>query len=88
MKMQNQKLPSFESLPSNMFFAQNFPSLACTHILNPDPNDFVLDMCAAPGGKSGHIASRMVGGTGCLISVDRSQAKVDKVFISNCSNIP
>lgn len=40
-------------------FLQNLPSIFCGHILEPFPHHLVLDMCAAPGGKTTHIATLM-----------------------------
>ncbi len=43
------------------------PSAMCTvQAANPLPGEAVLDLCAAPGGKSTHIAGRM-GGSGILV---------------------
>jgi len=39
-------------------------------LLNPQPGDTVLDMCAAPGGKSGFIVDRMKN-NGMLLALDR-----------------
>jgi len=39
-------------------------------VLDPQPGEQVLDMCAAPGGKSGYIAERMKN-EGHLIAMDR-----------------
>jgi 16S rRNA C967 or C1407 C5-methylase (RsmB/RsmF family) len=36
---------------------QNLPSILVAHALNPQPRDIILDMCAAPGGKTAHLAS-------------------------------
>jgi NOL1/NOP2/sun family putative RNA methylase len=36
-------------------------------VLSPKPSSFVLDMCAAPGGKTSHMAELM-GNTGCIIA--------------------
>ena len=41
--------------------------MAVVELLDPGPGERVLDLCAAPGGKSSHIASRMKG-TGFLLS--------------------
>ncbi len=42
-----------------MFHVQDLSSQLCCAILDPKPGDTVLDMCAAPGGKSFTIAERM-----------------------------
>ena len=42
-----------------MVFPQNLPSVVVSHVLDPQPGDLVLDMCAAPGGKTSHLAALM-----------------------------
>nr|XP_026695690.1 putative methyltransferase NSUN6 isoform X2 [Ciona intestinalis] len=64
-------------LPSKIF-AQNLPSIIVGHVLNPQEGDIVLDMCAAPGGKTSHIVS-LLRGRGRLVAVDRSSSKVEKI---------
>ncbi|GAB4376451.1 MAG: 16S rRNA (cytosine(967)-C(5))-methyltransferase RsmB [Calditrichia bacterium] len=44
-------------------------------ILDPQPGETVLDMCAAPGGKSGYIAEKMQN-QGLLLVVDRHLSRV------------
>ena len=41
--------PSFSSLDTSIFFPQNLPSVVVGHILNPQSDDLLLDMCASPG---------------------------------------
>ena len=43
--------------------------------LDIQPNDVVLDMCAAPGGKSGYIAEKL-GPAGKLFALDRHHSRV------------
>ena len=38
---------------------QNLPSIVAVKKLDPRPGEIVLDMCAAPGGKTTHIATLM-----------------------------
>lgn len=51
--------PKLDDFIESWGFAQNLPSVLCGHILNPQPGDIVLDLCAAPGGKSTHLATLM-----------------------------
>lgn len=40
---------------------QNLPSILCSLVLNPQPSEIILDMCAAPGNKTTHISFLMKG---------------------------
>ena len=44
-------------LAEGSFFIQDPASMLAPHLLEPRPGDRVLDMCAAPGGKTTHIAA-------------------------------
>ena len=48
------------------------------HILDPQPGEMVIDACAAPGGKTTHIAELM-GDTGRILACDRAQSRLKKV---------
>ena len=50
-------------------------------LLDPRPGDRVLDVCAAPGGKTGQIAEALQG-TGELWAVDRSEARLRRVALN------
>ncbi|WP_027408183.1 16S rRNA (cytosine(967)-C(5))-methyltransferase RsmB [Anoxybacteroides tepidamans] len=54
---------------------QDESSMLVTRALHPMEHERVLDSCAAPGGKSTHIAERM-NGTGQVISLDIHEHKV------------
>ncbi len=47
-------------------------------LLAPQPGQWVLDACAAPGGKSTHLAELM-GDQGRIWAVDRSDARLERV---------
>jgi 16S rRNA C967 or C1407 C5-methylase (RsmB/RsmF family) len=52
----NYYIPSLDRLDDSIFFLQNIPSMICAKVLDPRENELILDMCAAPGGKTTHIA--------------------------------
>lgn len=47
------------SFAKGLFFVQDEASQLITHLLDPKPGEKVLDACAAPGGKTTHIAQFM-----------------------------
>ena len=49
-----------------------------THLLEPQPGETVIDACAAPGGKTTHIAELM-GDRGKVIACDRAVKRLNKV---------
>jgi 16S rRNA (cytosine967-C5)-methyltransferase len=54
--------------------AQSRAAMLVAHALDPQPGERVLDLCAAPGGKSTHIAALM-GGKGEVLAVERNPAR-------------
>ncbi|KEP61275.1 UNVERIFIED_CONTAM: NOL1/NOP2/sun family protein [Hammondia hammondi] len=58
--------------------AQNLPSIVVGHVLRPQPGEKVLDMCAAPGGKTLHLATLMKG-QGLIVAVERSKTRAEKL---------
>jgi 16S rRNA (cytosine967-C5)-methyltransferase len=49
-----------------------------THLLDPQPGETIIDACAAPGGKTTHIAELM-GDNGQIIACDRAEKRLNKV---------
>lgn len=49
-----------------------------THLLDPQPHETIIDACAAPGGKTTHIAELM-GDRGTIIACDRAKKRLYKV---------
>ncbi|KAL3502535.1 hypothetical protein ACH5RR_036984 [Cinchona calisaya] len=69
------ELPSFHDLLEGEIFLQNLPSIIAACALDPQRGERILDMCAAPGGKTTAIAILMQD-EGEVIAVDRSHNKV------------
>ncbi len=59
-------------------YAQDVASMMAVVLADPQPGDRVLDLCAAPGGKSIHAAQRMEG-TGEVTARDRTESKVARI---------
>lgn len=68
-------LPPLNGVLNGMLMMQNIPSLIVPLALNPAPGDTVLDMCAAPGGKTSHLASLMKN-NGLIVACDKSRKKM------------
>ena len=72
------KLHEMEEYKLGYFYEQSYPSILTSKILNPQPGDVVVDMCAAPGGKTGHIVE-LTKGKAKIIAFDHSGRKVEKL---------
>jgi 16S rRNA (cytosine967-C5)-methyltransferase len=55
---------------------QSRASQLVAHALDPQPGDRVLDLCAAPGGKTTHMAALM-GDEGEVVAVERHAGRAD-----------
>ena len=72
------------------FYVQDLGSILVSTFLNPSKNSKVLDLCAAPGGKTTHL-SELMDNTGEIIACDKSKGKI-KLIRENakrlgCTNI-
>jgi 16S rRNA (cytosine967-C5)-methyltransferase len=56
------------------FIAQSRAAMLVARTLAPTAGERVLDLCAAPGGKTTHLAALM-GGEGSLLAVERNRAR-------------
>ncbi|XP_057398145.1 tRNA (cytosine(72)-C(5))-methyltransferase NSUN6 isoform X2 [Balaenoptera acutorostrata] len=70
--------PSFDNVLPSYLFLQNLPSAVVSHVLDPQPGEKILDLCAAPGGKTTHIAALMHD-QGEVIALDKISNKVEKI---------
>lgn len=61
-----------------LIYEQSISSMTVGRVLSPRPGSVVVDMCAAPGGKTGHVYE-LVGGKARVIAVDHSRRKVERL---------
>ncbi len=75
------ELPSLTDLAANkagLFYSQSLPAMLVAPILNPQPEETIIDFCAAPGGKTTHIA-QLTQNRCRLIAVDRSEGRLSRL---------
>lgn len=70
---------------AGVFYIQEPSAMAAAEILDPVPGERVLDLCAAPGGKTTHIAGRLLG-RGLLVSNEIHPARA-KILSQNVERL-
>jgi 16S rRNA (cytosine967-C5)-methyltransferase len=61
-----------------LFQVQGEASQLVSYLLSPQKGERILDACAAPGGKTTHVAELMAD-TGEVIALDKSEKGIDKI---------
>ncbi|MFX0562275.1 16S rRNA (cytosine(967)-C(5))-methyltransferase RsmB [Bacillus pumilus] len=75
LKLMKGSIVSTPSFQEGYVTIQDESSMLVARALDPQPGETVLDACAAPGGKSTHIAERM-NDEGQIVSLDLHEHKV------------
>jgi 16S rRNA (cytosine967-C5)-methyltransferase len=78
-------LPTLGSFQDGWFYAQDPSTLLAVAWLAPEPGHDVLDVCAAPGGKTTFIAQR-VENEGRVLAQDTSPTRLD-LLRANCARL-
>jgi 16S rRNA (cytosine967-C5)-methyltransferase len=74
-----------KSFTSGEFYVQDPSTLTAVDVLDPQPGESVLDMCAAPGGKATYLAQKMQN-RGRIIAADLSSSRLALVG-ENCRRL-
>ncbi|MEM3588101.1 MAG: RsmB/NOP family class I SAM-dependent RNA methyltransferase, partial [Candidatus Jordarchaeaceae archaeon] len=75
------KVPNLKNSPlytNGLIYFQSLPAIIVCKILEPQQNEFIIDMCAAPGGKTTHSA-QIMRNTGKILALDRSKKRMEKL---------
>jgi 16S rRNA (cytosine967-C5)-methyltransferase len=78
-------LNSLASFRDGWFYIQDPGTLLAVTELNPQPGETILDLCAAPGGKTTFIAQRMRN-EGKIVACDVSEDRL-KMLRENCQRL-
>jgi len=78
-------VPSLPGFHEGSFYVEDEAAQLIPPLLDPQPGDIVLDACAAPGGKSTHLADLMHN-KGTIYAVDRKGARLE-LLRSNCHRL-
>lgn len=80
-------LPSFRD---GLFYVQDISSMMVAELAAPKQGDYIIDVCAAPGGKSTHLAEKMQG-SGTVEARDLTEYKIglieENIMRHQCVNM-
>lgn len=71
-------LPRLSSYRTGRYYLQDRGSAIIANVVNPQPSDLVIDACAAPGGKTTHMAMLMKD-EGHLIAIDKHLRRLEEL---------
>lgn len=71
-------MEGLEAFAKGMIQAQDVTSALVGEVASPKSGDFIIDVCAAPGGKSLHLADKLKG-TGMVEARDLSYQKISLI---------
>ena len=71
-------LNALASFREGLFYVQDVSSMMVAETVAPKKDSYIIDVCAAPGGKSVHLAEKL-GGTGMVEARDLTEYKTDLI---------
>jgi len=74
-------LGATHELLQGYYYVQNVASMLPALILDPQSDETVIDMCAAPGGKASHLA-QLMNNKGSIILIDRNINRIPALEIN------
>ncbi len=74
----NQPVIHTNTYHQHLIYLQSLASALVSRVLNPQPHDLVLDLCAAPGSKTSHIA-QLMNNQGNIFAIDNMLPRVQEL---------
>ena len=71
-------ISELDAYKAGLFYSQSLPAMLVAPILDPKPQETIIDFCAAPGGKTTHLA-QILKNQGRIIAVDRSLRRMEQL---------
>jgi len=83
-------LNALQSFRDGLFYVQDISSMMVAELAAPKTGDYIIDVCAAPGGKSTHLAEKLQG-SGTVEARDLTEYKIglieENIARHACSNM-
>ncbi|MEM4848452.1 MAG: RsmB/NOP family class I SAM-dependent RNA methyltransferase [Ignisphaera sp.] len=76
------KVPPIHDLPEyreGLIYPQSLPAMYVSRVLDPQPKELIVDVCAAPGGKTGHIVE-LTKGKAFVVAFDHSRKRRESML--------
>lgn len=78
-------VPTIPGFQDGLFYVEDEAAQLVPLLLDPQPDECVLDACAAPGGKTTHLADLMAN-RGRIVAMDRHPVRV-QIVTENCRRL-
>jgi 16S rRNA (cytosine967-C5)-methyltransferase len=78
-------LAEWDDFQRGFFYVQDPSTLLAADMLNPQPGENILDLCAAPGGKTAQMAQRMEN-RGHILALDNQPQRLRRLR-ENCARL-
>lgn len=79
------KLDELASFREGLFVVHDESSALIARLVDPQPGETILDVCAAPGGKTTHLAA-LTGDAARIVACDRSALRL-KLVVEACARL-
>jgi len=78
---QSSNIGSLHEYLQGYYYIQNSVTMLPAIILDPNPNELIIDMCAAPGGKATHLA-QLTNNKATLVLIERNIKRIPALEVN------